>query len=121
MGFGYAACANALTQRIVGQRFAWFGFILMIVGSLGALIPELLGKSATLYTFYAPLIGNTWYYIGLLLVIIGSWIWVAVMLANLTRLENKKPRCCPYHWRCLPPAQVRCSGSGRRSESPSSF
>jgi cytochrome c oxidase subunit 1 len=84
MGFGYAACANALAQRIVGQRFAWLGFILMIVGSLGALIPELLGKSATLYTFYLPLLGDRWYYIGLILVVLGSWIWVAVMLANLT-------------------------------------
>src|SRR6202008_3227847 len=92
MGFGYAACAHALAQRIVGQRFGWLGFILMIVGSLGALIPELLGKSATLYTFYAPLMGNTWYYLGLLLVIIGSWIWVAVMLANLTawKIKNRK-------------------------------
>jgi cytochrome c oxidase subunit 1 len=84
MGFGYAACANSLAQRIIGQGFAWLGFILMIVGSLAALIPELLGQSATLYTFYLPLMGNTWYYIGLILVILGSWVWVAVMLTNLT-------------------------------------
>jgi cytochrome c oxidase subunit I len=84
MGFGYAACANSLAQRIIGQGFAWLGFVLVIVGSLAALIPELLGKSATLYTFYLPLIGNTWYYIGLILVVLGSWVWVAVMLTNLT-------------------------------------
>jgi len=84
MGFGYAACANALAQRIIGQRFAWLGFAMAVIGSLAALIPDLLGKSATLYTFYLPLIGNTWYYVGLILVIFGSWVWVAVMLANLT-------------------------------------
>lgn len=84
MGFGYAACANALAQRIVGQGFAWLGFAMAVVGSLAALIPDLVGKSATLYTFYVPLIGDTWYYIGLILVIVGSWVWVAVMLANLT-------------------------------------
>ena len=84
MGFGYAACANALAQRIVGQGFAWLGFAMAVVGSLAALIPELLGKSATLYTFYLPLMGNTWYYVGLILVVLGSWVWVAVMLANLT-------------------------------------
>ena len=84
MGFGYAVCANSLGQRIAGQAFAWVGFILMIVGSLAALVPELLGKSATLYTFYLPLMGNGWYYAGLILVIFSSWIWVAVMLANLT-------------------------------------
>jgi cytochrome c oxidase subunit 1 len=62
------------------------GFILTLLGSVAALLPELLGKSATLYTFYLPLMGNTWYYVGLILVILGSWVWVwvAVMLANLT-------------------------------------
>jgi cytochrome c oxidase subunit 1 len=84
MGFGYAVCANALAQRIVGKRFAWLGFILMLIGSVAALVPVLLGKSATLYTFYLPLTGNAWYYTGLILVILGSWMWVGVMLANLT-------------------------------------
>jgi cytochrome c oxidase subunit 1 len=84
MGFGYAACANALAQPLVGRRFAWLGFILMLVGSVAALLPELLGKSATLYTFYLPVVGNAWYYAGLILVILGSWVWVGVMLANLT-------------------------------------
>jgi cytochrome c oxidase subunit I len=84
MGFGYAVCANTLAQRIVGKRFAWLGFILMLIGSVAALIPVLLGKSATLYTFYLPLTGNAWYYTGLILVILGSWMWVGVMLANLT-------------------------------------
>jgi cytochrome c oxidase subunit I len=84
MGFGYAICANSLAQRLKGRRFAWLGFILMLLGSVAALLPELLGKSATLYTFYLPLMGNTWYYVGLILVILGSWVWVVVMLANLT-------------------------------------
>jgi cytochrome c oxidase subunit I len=84
MGFGYAACANSLAQKIIGQGFAWLGFVMVVVGSLAALIPDLLGKSATLYTFYLPLIGSTWYYVGLVLVIFGSWVWVAVMLVNLT-------------------------------------
>src|SRR5208282_5787431 len=80
MGFGYAVCANSLGRRIIGQPFAWLGFILMIIGSLAALIPVLLGKSATLYTFYLPLMGNSWYYVGLVLVVLGSWVWVGVML-----------------------------------------
>jgi cytochrome c oxidase subunit I len=83
MGFGYAVCANSLAQRIVGKSFAWLGFILITIGSLVELTPVLLGKSPTLYTFYLPLVGNRWYYAGLILVILGSWVWVAVMLANL--------------------------------------
>ena len=93
MGFGYAVCANTLAQRIVGKRFAWLGFILMLIGSVAALIPVLLGKSATLYTFYLPLTGNAWYYTGLILVILGSWMWVGVMLSESDSLENTTSKC----------------------------
>src|SRR5262249_1566049 len=35
-----------------------------------------------LYTFYPPLIANAFYYIGIVLVVVGSWIWVALLHVN---------------------------------------
>jgi hypothetical protein len=35
-------------------------------------------------TVRAQFKGNTWYYVGLILIFLGSWVWVAVMLTNLT-------------------------------------
>ena len=45
-----------------------------------------------LYTFYPPMIGNAFYYIGVVLVVVGSWIWVALMSVNLVwKRDNPGP------------------------------
>ena len=83
MGFGYAITESALDQPLVGRRWAWVGFGLIVVGAVMALIPVALGRASVLYTFYPPLIGSPFYYIGVVLVVVGSWIWVALMSVNL--------------------------------------
>src|SRR5580765_7882108 len=83
MGFGYAISESALEQRLVGVRWAWTGFWLIVAGSIMAVIPIALGRASVLYTFYPPLIGNVFYYLGVVLVVVGSWIWVALMAINL--------------------------------------
>ena len=47
------------------------------------MIPVSLGLASVLYTFYPPMVGNPFYYIGVVLVVVGSWIWVALMSINL--------------------------------------
>ena len=83
MGFGYAITELALKQRLVGVRWAWAGFWLIVAGAIMAMVPVALGRASVLYTFYPPLIGNAFYYIGVVLVVVGSWIWVALMSINL--------------------------------------
>jgi cytochrome c oxidase subunit 1 len=91
MGFGYAISESALEQRLVGARWAWAGFSLLIVGALMAMVPVSLGRASVLYTFYPPLIGSPFYYIGVVLVVIGSWIWVALMAINLHVWKQNHP------------------------------
>ncbi|HHC09594.1 MAG TPA: cytochrome C oxidase subunit I [Actinobacteria bacterium] len=50
------------------------GFWMMVVGLVAAAIPILLNKATVLYTFYPPMEANTWFYVGLTLVVVGSWI-----------------------------------------------
>ena len=50
------------------------------VGVVMATIPILLGKATVLYTFYPPLTGSAFYYLGLVLVVVGSWVWAALMI-----------------------------------------
>jgi len=44
-----------------------------------------------LYTFYPPMIASAWYYIGVVLVVVGSWIWVALMSINLRAWRRENP------------------------------
>ena len=91
MGFGYAISESALGQPLVGARWAWTGFWLIVVGAITAMIPVALGRASVLYTFYPPLIGSPFYYIGVVLVVVGSWIWVALMSVNLRVWKRAHP------------------------------
>jgi cytochrome c oxidase subunit 1 len=91
MGFGYAITESALEQRLVGLRWAWAGFWLIVAGAITAMVPVALGRASVLYTFYPPLIGNAFYYIGVVLVVVGSWIWVALMAINLHVWKRAHP------------------------------
>src|SRR6516225_6446761 len=91
MGFGYAISQVALNQALIGVRWAWLGLALVAIGAVTAVIPVALGRASVLYTFYPPLIGNAFYYIGVVLVVVGSWIWVALMSINLSVWKKAHP------------------------------
>jgi cytochrome c oxidase subunit I len=50
-----------------------------------------MGLASVLYTFYPPMIGSVFYYIGVVLVVVGSWIWVALMSVNLHAWKRENP------------------------------
>lgn len=91
MGFGYAISELALKRPLKGLRWAWAGFWLVIAGTLMAAATTAIGKSSVLYTFYPPMIGSTFYYLGVVLVVVGSWIWVALMSVNLYAWKKDNP------------------------------
>jgi len=91
MGFGYAISEVSLKQRLVGLRWAWAGYWLVVVGAVMAMVPVSLGRASVLYTFYPPLIGSPFYYLGVVLVVAGSWIWVALMSVNLHAWKKANP------------------------------
>jgi cytochrome c oxidase subunit 1 len=91
MGFGYAITESSLQQKLIGSRWAWAGFGLVLVGAVTAITPVSLGHASVLYTFYPPLIGSPFYYIGIVLVVVGSWIWVALMAINLRAWKKANP------------------------------
>jgi cytochrome c oxidase subunit 1 len=91
MGFGYAICELALKQRLIGLKWAWAAFIMLAVGAVMAMVPVAMGRASVLFTFYPPMIGNVFYYLGVVLVVVGSWIWVALMHVNLGAWKRVNP------------------------------
>ena len=91
MGFGYAITEAALNRPLIGLKWAWAGWILVVVGTVMALIPISLGLASVLYTFYPPMIGSPFYYLGVVLVVVGSWIWVALMAVNVYAWKRTNP------------------------------
>jgi cytochrome c oxidase subunit 1 len=118
MGFGYAISELALKRPLVGLRWAWAGFGLVVGGTVLAAGAMAAGKASVLYTFYPPMIGSPIYYFGVVLVVVGSWIWVALMSINLRAWRKENP-ARPSRWRCTATSPARTCGPGPRSAPPS--
>jgi cytochrome c oxidase subunit 1 len=91
MGFGYFVAVTALNRELPSIKAAWAGFWIAVVGVVMAAIPIFLGKATVLYTFYPPLTGSVFYYLGLVLVVVGSWIWVALMFLAMRDWKRDQP------------------------------
>ena len=74
--FFAVALGNAIASQSFGTsaRGAWLGCILMVAGTLVAAFPIFTGKATVLYTFYAPMKAHPLFYIGVVLLVVGSWV-----------------------------------------------
>jgi cytochrome c oxidase subunit 1 len=73
VAFGYAIVRYYL-DRPLNMKVAWLSFTLMMVGTLLAAVAILSGKATVLYTFYPPLRAHPAFYIGVVLLVLGSWV-----------------------------------------------
>jgi cytochrome c oxidase subunit I len=73
-GFLPFISARAYAMPLAAPRLGWLTFWLMLAGLLIAAVP-LAGNAATvMFTFYAPLQAHWAFYIGLTLVVVGTWL-----------------------------------------------
>ena len=91
MGFGYAIADSARTGGMSGVKSAWFAFCLLLFGFVLAVVPITMGNASVLYTFYPTLIGSPLYYLGIVFVLIGSYVWVALMIINMRSWKREHP------------------------------
>lgn len=89
VAFGHACMAFYL-KREPGKKAAWLSLSLMVGGTLMAAWAMLAGKASVLYTFYAPLKAHPLFYLGVALLVVGSWVaffdWI--VLYRRWRKEN---------------------------------
>ncbi|MFF2752735.1 b(o/a)3-type cytochrome-c oxidase subunit 1 [Psychrobacillus sp. NPDC058041] len=92
--FGFQIAAVSRTsgtltdkQRLLG----WIGFWTMTIGTASASTMVLLNKATVLYTFYAPLQAHWIFYVGLALVIVGSWIGGSSQILKYVEWRKANP------------------------------
>ena len=73
VAFGHATITFYL-KREPNKKVAWLSFWLMTIGTGLAAWAMLSGKASVLYTFYPPLKGHPFFYLGAALLLVGSWI-----------------------------------------------
>jgi cytochrome c oxidase subunit I len=91
--------SNALMMHQLGRPLRlpvqWLSWLLMVVGTLMAAFAMLTGRATVLYTFYPPLTAHWSFYVGVVLLVVGSLLpffldWTPSVLA--WRRENPTAR-----------------------------
>lgn len=72
-GFLTYAVVQVLKRPLRYAWVSWLGLGMMIAGLLIAAYPLLANLATVLYTFYPPLLADWTFYLGLVLVVVGSW------------------------------------------------
>ena len=90
MALGYVIARQEI-GAIKWPRLAWTCYFVSLVGVVMALATVFTFKSSVLYTFYPPLQAHPLFYIGLTLLVVGSWGWVAIMIASWRQAKAAHP------------------------------
>ncbi len=72
-GFLLIAQVASLKRPSSHIALSWIGFVIMLGGLLLAAYTIFSGNASVLYTFYVPMRANVTYYIGLTLLVVGTW------------------------------------------------
>ena len=90
MALGYAVVRQE-TDVLPLPRLAWTSYVIAVAGAITAAITILTFKASVLYTFYPPLQAHPAFYIGLTMVVIGSWGWAAIVIAGWSAARRARP------------------------------
>jgi len=81
VAFGHA-CMSFFLGKEPGKKASWLSLWMMVAGTIMAAWAMLAGKASVLYTFYAPLKAHPLFYLGTLILVVGSWVaffdWVVL-------------------------------------------
>ncbi|MBN2856022.1 MAG: cytochrome C oxidase subunit I [Halothiobacillus sp. 20-53-49] len=91
MGYGYHSMAHSLKIKTWSPLFSWAGFYLAVFGTALAAVMLLTGKASVMYTFYPPEMADPLFYIGAVLLVVGSWFWCIDMIAGMTQWKKQNP------------------------------
>ncbi len=92
IGFQHAAVSRTSGTYSNKSRFlGWIGFWVMLIGTLMSALMILLNEATVLYTFYAPLQAHWIFYLGLVFVVVGSWIGGSAMISEYIKWRKNHP------------------------------
>lgn len=92
LGFQIAAMSRTSGTFTNKQRLlGWIGFWVMTIGTVAAATMVLLNEASVLYTFYAPLQAHWVFYVGMALVVVGSWIVGFALIMKYVEWRKANP------------------------------
>lgn len=90
-GFLTFSTVHSLKMRLSFPWINLLGLTTMVVGLVMTAVPLLLNQASVLYTFYPPLQASAFFYIGLTLVVVGSWVEGFGLFFTLAKWHKTHP------------------------------
>ncbi len=90
-GFHTYATIKGLGRSLKWMPLAIAGLGAIVLGLVLAAIPMLLNQATVLYTFYPPMQANPLFYIGLTVLVVGSWMIGWASLATVAAWKKEHP------------------------------
>ncbi len=85
----YFASSTLLRCRLATPRWAWLGYVLMVVGAITTFATIFKGGSSVMMTSYAPMPAQPTFYLGLILFAVGALIGVFVFFGTLVVAKDE--------------------------------
>ena len=86
----YFASSTLLKCRLATPRWAWLGFVLMVIGAVMNNVAVLQGNSSVMMTSYVPMQADAGFYLGLILFAVGALIGTFVFFGTLVIAKAEK-------------------------------
>ena len=90
-GFLLFVTARTLRTPLYGLRLGWVAFAVMLAGVVMAGWALLSDNATVLFTAYPPLKAHPLYYLGLTLVVVGTWLVSVNVIATWRRWRREHP------------------------------
>jgi cytochrome c oxidase subunit 1 len=90
MAILHFASSTLLRCRLATPRWAWAGFLLMLIGAIMNNVAIFQGNSSVMMTSYVPMQAEPHFYLGLILFAVGALIQVFVFFGTLVVAQQEK-------------------------------
>jgi cytochrome c oxidase subunit 1 len=74
VGFSYFVTMRSLQRDLWSPKLAWAAYWSMLVGILLVLYALITNQANVLYTFYPSMVAHPTFYLGLVLLVVGTWM-----------------------------------------------
>lgn len=91
VGFGYFTTQRSLERPLRMPQLAWAGFVCMFLGLLFVMYTIISRQANVLYTFYPSMVAHPLFYIGLVLLVVGTWLATAVTWLTYVDWRREHP------------------------------
>lgn len=91
-GFVPLVAVWAYERPLASRPLAWTAYVLMLGGLVMAGIPLLQNNATVMFTFYPPMLAHWMFYVGLTLVVVGTWLVTLNLLLTHRAWRGHNPQ-----------------------------